>query len=190
LEYHINVMKIVGINIKRLRNEKEVSLREFAKKLNVSASFISQVEAGKASPSVATLKAIADELKTTVGELIGENQPVTESPVMRERERKSIKEAGSGIDISMLTARDPNKQMEPLLFTFAENATSGDSVYKHFGQEFVLVLKGVLELSLNDSTYVLKKGDSIYYNSSTPHSFRNIHKGRSEALWVITPPTF
>ena len=52
-------MKIIGVNIKRAREEKGDTLRELAKKLNVSASFLSQIETGKASPSLATLKNIS-----------------------------------------------------------------------------------------------------------------------------------
>jgi len=90
----------------------------------------------------------------------------------------------------MLTSSDPNKQMEPLLFRMSPDSTSGKETYKHFGQEFVLVIKGMIEITLNDTRYVLKKGDSMYFNSSVPHSFRNINKGESEAVWVVTPPSF
>jgi len=183
-------MKIVGINIKRLREDKGMTLRAFAKQLNVSASFLSQVETGKASPSLSTLKNIADTLSTTVGDLIGEGQKVSDNPVVRVNERKHLHEAGKGINLYLLTSQDANKQMEPLLFTLNGKAVSGDASYKHFGQEFVLVLKGVIEIMLNDTSYVLRRGDSIYFNSNVPHSFKNIAKEKAEAVWVITPPTF
>jgi quercetin dioxygenase-like cupin family protein len=80
--------------------------------------------------------------------------------------------------------------MEPLLFKLKEGATSGERSYKHFGQEFVLVLKGSIEVMLNDIAYILKKGDSIYFNSNVPHAFKNISKKEAEAVWVVTPPTF
>jgi transcriptional regulator with XRE-family HTH domain len=183
-------MKIVGINIQRKRKERNITLRELAEKLDVSASFLSQVETGKASPSLSTLKTIADALQTTIGALIGEAEQVSHGLVTRESERQSLRQAGDKIKICMLTSPDSNKQMEPLLFQMGENAESGETVYKHFGQEFVLVIKGSLELTLNDTNYILKKGDSIYFNSTVPHSFRNVYKGETEALWVITPPTF
>ena len=53
-----------------------------------------------------------------------------------------------------------------------------------------MVIKGAMEITLNDTKYVLRKGDSIYFNSSIPHFFKNIHKESTEALWVVTPPTF
>jgi transcriptional regulator with XRE-family HTH domain len=183
-------MKIVGVNIKRVREGQGINLRQFAKNVGLSASFISQVETGQASPSVATLKMIADELHTTVGNLIGEQQAAAVSPVMREADRKHLGQPGKGIDIYLLTSPDPNKQMEPLLFKLDRKATAGKAQYKHFGQEFVMAIKGAIELNLNDQVYVLHKGDSIYFNSNMPHSFKNIGKEKAEAIWVITPPTF
>ena len=183
-------MKIVGVNIKRLREEQDLTLRALAKKLEISASFLSQVESGKASPSLSTLKSIADALSTTIGNLIGEAQKLEDNPVVRSSERKHVHEAGRGINLYLLTSRDSNKQMEPLLFKLKEGATSGERSYKHFGQEFVMVLRGVIEVMLNDMSYILKKGDSIYFNSNVPHAFKNIGKEEAEAVWVVTPPTF
>ncbi|OGF52601.1 MAG: hypothetical protein A2044_04165 [Candidatus Firestonebacteria bacterium GWA2_43_8] len=184
-------MNVVGINIRRLREGKRITLREFARSLNLSASFISQVEMGKASPSLSTLKDIADKLSTTVGELIGEGHAASgEVPVTREQDRRHVKDLEKGVGMYLLTSPDNNKMMEPLLFKMNKNATSGGANYTHFGQEFVLVLKGSIEIKLNDSNYILKKGDSIYFNSKTPHSFRNIGNGEAEAVWVITPPSF
>jgi len=183
-------MKIVGVNIKRLREDQGLTLRALASKLGLSASFLSQVESGKSSLSLSTLKNISDALSTTIGNLIGEDQKIKDDPIVRSGERKHVQELGKGISLYLLTARDANKQMEPLLFKLKEGATSGARSYKHFGQEFVLVLKGSIEIMLNDIAYVLRKGDSIYFNSSVPHVFKNIGKEEAEAVWVVTPPTF
>jgi transcriptional regulator with XRE-family HTH domain len=182
-------MKIVGINIKRLRETKGISLRELSRKLNVSASFISQIETNKSNPSLASLKNIATALGTTVGSLVGEEMSENNSLLVRENERKSLEKI-HGINMYLLNSADPNNQMEALLFRLDKNANSGKMMYKHFGQEFVYVLEGELEIVLNEKHYILKKGDTIYFNSSTPHSFGNLHKGKTEALWVVTPPTF
>ena len=183
-------MKIVGVNIKRVREEQGLTLRRFAKELGVSASFISQVETGKAAPSSATLKTIADHLQTTVGNLIGERQEAAASPVVRESERQHLQQLSQGIDIYLLASPDSNKQMEPMLFRLDSHASAGKAQYKHFGQEFVMVLKGGIELTLNEQVYVLHKGDSIYFSSNMPHSFKNLGKEKAEAIWVVTPPSF
>jgi len=183
-------MKIVGVKIKRLREERGMTLRSMANKLGISASFLSQVESGKASPSLVTLKNISDVLSTTIGNLMGDNGRVETNPVVKSGEGTHVREIGKGIDLFLLTSRDLNKQMEPLLFKLKKGAVSGMRSYSHFGQEFVLVLRGSMEITLNDMAYVLKKGDSIYFNSSVPHAFRNIGKEITEAVWVVTPPSF
>ena len=182
---------MIGVSIRRLREEQDMTLRELAKDVGVSPSFLSQVEQGKASPSLATLKSIANELQTTVGRLIDDdgNQP-GERLVTTERQRKAFKQSGNGVQMYLLSESSPYKQMQPLLFKLGQSAASGESTYSHYGQEFVLILKGSLEISLGDKNYKLKKGDSIYFNSSTPHSFKNLFKGDTEALWVVTPPSF
>ncbi|MBF0620000.1 MAG: helix-turn-helix domain-containing protein [Candidatus Omnitrophica bacterium] len=184
-------MKSLSAAVKRLREEQGITLREMAKDVGVSPSFLSQVEKGKASPSLATLKAIADALQTTVGNLIGDDpNNAADKLVMTENQRKSFRQAGNGIQMFLLSEPNPHKQMQPLLFKIAGNAASGENTYSHYGQEFILVLKGSLEISLAEKTYCLKKGDSIYFNSSTPHAFKNLNKGETEALWVVTPPSF
>lgn len=183
-------MKIVGVNIKRSREKQEITLRRLAEDVGVSASLLSQIETGKVSPSLSTLKKIADALMTTVGTLVGEDTKATDEPVLRKNDRKVLSHLSEGVKMFMLTYKNANKQMEPLLFKLDPNASSGKSMYKHFGQEFVLILKGTLEIKLNDVRYVLKKGDSIYFNSNIPHQFKNIDKGVTEAAWIVTPPTF
>lgn len=186
-------MKMIGINIKRLRQEKSFSLKEFAERVGVSASFISQVETGKISPSLSKLKDIADSLNTSIGLLIGENsQPHTShsSLVVRKNERKHADHLGEGINIYLLSSPDPNKQMEPLLIKMQQSASSGNKQYQHFGQEFVMVLKGKIEIRLNETKYILNIGDSIYFNSNTPHSFINLSEEVTEVVWVDTPPSF
>jgi transcriptional regulator with XRE-family HTH domain len=183
-------MKSLGINLKRLREDQGTTLREMAKDIGVSPSFLSQVEKGKASPSLTTLKSIADALQTTIGNLVGEDANQKEKMITREDERKSLKQVSQGIQMYLLSEVNPYKQMQPLLFKLAVNAASGEPSYAHYGQEFVLVLKGAIEISLGEKNYQLKKGDSIYFNSSTPHSFKNLNKGETEALWIVTPPSF
>ena len=183
-------MKIVGGNIRRIRTSKGYSLRDLAKKVGVSASFISQVEIGKISPSLSKLKDISDALNTTVGLLIGETVPVNETFIVRKEDRRHADHIGTGVNVSLLSHPDPFKQMEPLIFELEAGASSGEKSFQHYGQEFVLVMQGTLEFELNERRYRLKEGDSLYFNSSAPHAFKNAGTGKAKALWVITPPSF
>lgn len=178
----------IAVNLRQIRTDRGMSLKDVADKTGLTVSFLSQLEKGKTMPSISTLKSIAVSINTTISALVGES-PVLPDPVIRKDERKSIKYA-EGITMYLLSSSGSNNQMETLLFELSPNASSGTKAYRHFGQEFVMVLSGILEITLNSRRHVLKKGDSIYFNSSSPHSFKNISKGRTEAVWVDTPPTF
>ena len=178
----------LGDNLRNIRHKKNISLKQIADHAGVTVSFLSQVENGKTSPSLSVLKEIANYLNIAIGSILGESVQA-DNPVTQSKERKKISYA-NGINMYLLTSPDANKQMEPLLMEMQESANSGPKSYQHFGQEFVMVLQGLLEIKLNNESYILKKGDSIYFNSSIPHSFRNLKKGVTEAIWVVTPPTF
>jgi len=177
------------MNIRRLRKQQNYSLREFGEKISASASFLSQVEKGKISPSLSKLKDIANALNTTIGLLIGETDHHSDNPVIKMADRKHTDHLGTGIHVELLSSPDPYRQMEPFILRLDAKASSGQQ-QQHFGQVFVYLFRGKLKISLNLKNYILKEGDSMYFNANIPHSFTNEIKGTTEALWVVTPPTF
>jgi mannose-6-phosphate isomerase-like protein (cupin superfamily) len=80
--------------------------------------------------------------------------------------------------------------MEPHLFRIKSGGSSGEP-YTHEGEEFLYILRGEFEIWLNtDEHYRMKPGDSLYFQSTTPHRWRNPGKSESWLLWINTPPTF
>jgi quercetin dioxygenase-like cupin family protein len=80
--------------------------------------------------------------------------------------------------------------LEPLLFRIAPGASSGSS-YTHDGEEFLYVLEGVFEITLDElTTYTLKEGDALTFASVRPHRFRNPGTAETTVVWINTPPTF
>jgi quercetin dioxygenase-like cupin family protein len=98
-----------------------------------------------------------------------------------------VLEAGPGVQMELLAWG--NTVMEPHLFRVAPKAGSGDS-YTHEGEEFLYVLRGELAITLEKEEYRLKAGDSFYFESATPHHWRNPGQAETWVLWVNTPPTF
>lgn len=180
---------LLGNNLRAARKKKRISLQEIADNVGVSKSFLSQVENGKTWPSLSTLKEITTYLNISISSLLEEEQP-SDLPVVTKEQRKRMRYS-NGITMEMLSIPQPFKQIQPMHFSLEPGATSGEKKYRHFGQEFVYVLKGTLNINLADSSYVLHEGDSIYFESNTPHSFFNPSKSETtEALWIDTPPTF
>ncbi|HYL94195.1 MAG TPA: cupin domain-containing protein, partial [Terriglobales bacterium] len=102
-------------------------------------------------------------------------------------DRRKVLEAGPGVRMELLAWG--NTVMEPHLFRIAPKAGSGDS-YSHEGEEFLFVLRGQFKIALQGEEFLLKPGDSFYFESPTPHTWANPGKTETWVLWVNTPPTF
>jgi len=180
---------IFGNNLRSIRKKRGISLQEIADNVGVTKSFLSQVENAKTWPSLSTLKEITSYLNISISSLL-EKKQAADMPVVKKSGRKKLRYS-SGITMEMLSYPQPFKQMQPMHFVLEPGATSGGKEYRHFGQEFVYVLKGTLQISLAETRYILQSGDCIYFESSTPHSFVNPSSSeKTEALWIDTPPTF
>jgi transcriptional regulator with XRE-family HTH domain len=178
----------LGTQIRKLRTEKGVKISEMSEMTGLSPSLISQVERDLASPSIGSIKKIADALGVPLAAFFNDEMPQT-SPVVRKNQRKKLIPPGSGVVYELLT---PNLScaMEIIFNVFDEGATTGPEPFVHKGEEGGIVLEGQMEVTLAGRTHLLEEGDSIYFDSSIPHSYRNAGKGKLIAVWAITPPSF
>jgi DNA-binding transcriptional MerR regulator/mannose-6-phosphate isomerase-like protein (cupin superfamily) len=174
-----------GQRFRRLRAKRGLSLAQVARATKVSVGFLSALERGQMRSSVATLQRIARFYKTNILSMFETNGNA--QPLVRPSQRK-ILETSPNVRMELLAWG--HTAMEPHLFRIKPGGGSGES-YTHEGEEFLHVLRGEFEIWLhNQGHYRLRSGDSLYFESSTPHRWKN--PGRSEAwiLWVNTPPTF
>lgn len=181
-------MHLMGERIKRKRDGLGLQVKDLSAMIGVTPSLISQIEKGKAFPSIVTLKKVAEALKTTVGELIGEHENLVQHPLLKSSERRFVKENTNGTSLHLLSYHDPNKQIEPYVIQFKKEGTSMDIMTTNFpGQEFCFVLKGSFKAMVNKEDYALCEGDGFYFNSNYDHLFTNTSDENAELLWVITP---
>ncbi|MGH9682705.1 MAG: cupin domain-containing protein [Candidatus Acidiferrales bacterium] len=175
----------VGVHLRRLRAKGGYSLARVAKAANVSVGFLSAVERGQMTASVATLRRLARFYKVNILSLF---DPAEVNPgIVRPADRKVL-EAGHGVRMELLSWG--NTVMEPHLFRVAPSAGSGES-YAHEGEEFLYILQGDLEIELDGAEpQLLKQGDSFYFESNTEHRWKNPGKKETVVLWINTPPTF
>jgi DNA-binding transcriptional MerR regulator/quercetin dioxygenase-like cupin family protein len=174
-----------GQRFRRLRVKRGLSLAQVARATSVSVGFLSALERGQMRSSVATLRRIARFYKTNIVSLVDTNGDAT--PLVRPAERK-ILETDSKVRMELLAWG--NTAMEPHLFRIKPGGGSGES-YSHEGEEFLHVLRGEFEIWLqHQGHYRLRPGDSLYFESSTPHRWKNPGRSETWLLWVNTPPTF
>jgi DNA-binding transcriptional MerR regulator/mannose-6-phosphate isomerase-like protein (cupin superfamily) len=174
----------IGARLRLLRTRRELSLAQVAKAAGISVGFLSAIERSQMSASISTLRRLARFYKTNILDFFDPAE--SGRRLVRPAERKVL-EAGPGVRMELLAWG--NKVMEPHLFRIAPKAGSGES-YTHEGEEFLLVLRGELRMALNGEEYRLRSGDSFYFESATPHRWRNPGRSETWVLWVNTPPTF
>lgn len=181
-------MQRMGERIKKRRENLNIQTNDLANSIGVTPSLISQIERAKAFPSIITLKKIAEALHTTVGDLIGENETLTQYPILKSDERKFVKQNDKGTSLFLLSHHDPSKQIEPYIINFEKKADSSEIMTtNHPGQEFCFVLKGSFNVIIDKKGYTLNEGDGFYFNSKQIHLFTNISNENAQLLWVVTP---
>lgn len=180
----------IGEKIKKSRNDKGLSLRDLAEKVELSASFLSQIEQGKASPSIENLKKIATALDVRVSFLIEDDEVQRNVDFVQKAQMKYIESRDSNTKMALLTVSNEEKTMEPILYEIGPGGESGRNYYSHSGEEFIYVIQGELTLYINESVYQLKEGDSLYFKSNQKHRFKNASKKETKAIWVVSPPGF
>lgn len=174
----------IGPRLRQLRIQRGVGLADVASAAGISVGFLSALERSQMSASVGTLRRLARYYRTNILEFFDANELHT--PLVRPSKRKVL-EAGPGVRMELLAWG--KTVMEPHLFRIKAQAGSGES-YAHEGEEFLFVLRGELQIALADEEYHLRRGDSFYFESSTPHRWKNPGPGETWLLWVNTPPTF
>jgi DNA-binding transcriptional MerR regulator/quercetin dioxygenase-like cupin family protein len=178
-------MLLPGQRFRRLRTRRGLSLAQVAKATGVSVGFLSALERGQMRSSVATLRRLARFYRTNILSLF---ETAGGNPrLVRPSERKILETTP---DVRMELLAWGNTAMEPHLFRVKPGGGSGES-YSHEGEEFLHVLRGDFEIWLNKGEhYRLKPGDSLYFESSTPHRWKNPGRSETWVLWINTPPTF
>src|SRR5271168_4307228 len=174
----------IGSHLRQLRAKRRLSLARVARAAGISVGFLSALERSQMSGSVGTLRKLARFYKTNILDFF--DATGASSRQVQPAQRKVL-EAGRGVRMELLAWG--NTVMEPHLFRVAPEAGSGDS-YTHDGEEFLYVLRGELAITLEKKEYRLKAGDSFYFESATPHHWKNPGRKETCVLWVNTPPTF
>jgi transcriptional regulator with XRE-family HTH domain len=200
----------LGQRLRAAREAHGISLRALAKRIDVSPSFISQVELGRASPSVGTLYSLVTALGLSLDDVMTEEPEAQEPParpeppawappspersdnirprigqhVQRAAGRRVIKM--SGVTWERLT-HDDDPLVDFLSVTYAPGSAScpEDDLMRHGGREYGHVISGRIRIQVGFETYELAPGDSIHFDSATPHRLSNPFDEPCVGLWVV-----
>ena len=178
----------VGERLRALRRFRRCTLRTIADRSGLSESFLSQVERGRSSASIASLRLIADALGVSMADLF-EPDGMPGPRVLRRDERPGLSFGILGRKL-LLTPR-PLHHLEVFVGELEVGGSTGPQPYAHGdSEELFVVLSGSVQLELDGELFELERGDSIDYRSSTLHRVSNTGQELAEVMWIISPPSY
>lgn len=179
------LVKKIGEKILSLRKRENLTLKELSEKLNVTASLLSQVEHGKAAPSLHTLQLISDYFSIPIGYLFEEIPDNKSHPVTIKGEHKKFVSKG-GVVYNLLSEGAPDIEVSKI--NFPPNTSTGVKPYKHDGYECGYVIKGSLKVVIDDREYMVEEGGSIVFESYKDHKLINETGETVETIWGDSVP--
>lgn len=182
----------VGARLRQLREAAGLSQRQLARQAGVTNGTISLIEQNRTSPSVSSLRKVLSGLPMTLQDFFSQELPPVEQIVFRSGELIEIanetqrKAHGA---ISFRQVGDSVKHgLQMLHEIYQPGADTGRTMLEHELVEAGLVIGGRFELTVNETRYILAKGDTYLFNSRLPHRFRNPFDEPCEIVSACTPP--
>lgn len=173
----------IGEVLKQIRENLGLSLRTLAARAKFSASFLSQLENGQVSPSIASLERIAGELGVTVADLFEASQTPTPA-VVRADARPGFTSMWSRARVELLTPSGERRGVAGIAVSLAPGGASGKHSSNHPTDQFAYVLAGTIMLFLGEERMSLDVGDAVTIPRKTPHRWQNDGAVETQVLLV------
>lgn len=187
---------IVGFKIKGIRESKNLSIEEIAERSGLSADQIASIENDQYLPSLGPLIKIARALGVRLGTFLDDNDEL--GPVIcraQDRERNSsisfsngATEARKNMVYHSLARQKAGRSMEPFIIDIQPSEEKNFKLSAHEGEEFIYVMEGEIEIAYGLERYVLKQGDSIFYDSIVEHHVHGLAGKSAKILAVVYIP--
>lgn len=199
----------LGPRLRLAREERQLSVRELARRIGCSASLISQIERGVSVPSVSVLYSLATELDSSLDHLLfgaevrrpstaapepaagpavrePESEPERELGIVQRAGGRSIIDLASGVRWERLTpGADAMTDFLEVVYSPGGHSTDERRPLRHDGYEYGLIISGTLQANVGFETYELGPGDSIAFDSAMPHEYLNKTGEPVHAIWVV-----
>ena len=183
---------MLGAKIRKLRQEKGMTLSELAKQVNFTASYISQIERSIIDPSLSSLRKIALALDTPIYSFLSEENE--DHFFVKADKRKKLALPNSTMIYEFVTPMASNKTIRPkleIIYVHMDpESWSNDDYLSHKADECILVLKGSFHVYLGGDKYVLEEGDSIYIQENVSHRIYNPLKTITTAISCFSPSLY
>jgi transcriptional regulator with XRE-family HTH domain len=191
-----NTNTFVGSKIKGIRESKNLTIEEIAESSGLSVEQITSIENDQNLPSLGPLIKIARALGVRLGTFMDDNDAL--GPVVcraADRERNSSISFSNGatdarkhMEYHPLAQQKAGRHMEPFVIDINPEENSDFKLSAHEGEEFIYVMQGEVEIEYGKEKYLLKEGDSIFYDSIVKHHVHGTPGKSAKILAVVYIP--
>ena len=183
----VAVQSALGERLRAIRQLRRKTLKDVATGAGISESFLSQLERGRTNATIATLQRLSTALGIEVSDLFSST---AERPRVLRREAREFVAWG---ELARRPPLPPNpfQTLEVVVARFEPGGSTGDEPYTHGdSEELLIVVEGEVHVQLGTDVHELAAGDSVHYQSSTPHRVSNPGGETAEVMFVISPPSY
>ena len=175
----------MSIRLKLLRKKLGTSLEVLAEKSGMTKSYLSKIERGLNTPSIAAALKLAKALNVKVEELFSEESARLDSySLVRSDERQSLAANDQSLGYAVLARQVGERSMLP--FMIYPPADFIDKAFKeHTGEEFLFVHEGQVEVDFMTERVLLNRGDALHFNAQKPHRIRSVGEQQAQLLVVV-----
>lgn len=180
----------IGNKLKALRKKSGLTLLELSEKTGIAQSTLSRIEKGLRTGNVKTHLKICQALGIKISQLyagLGEDSQEEISPIETEAQDVEGFRYNEKAFAVALAREQFKKKMKPELLVISPSHSAKEPGDPPGTEKFIFCEEGQIEVKVNKAAYRLKKGSSLYFNSSLPHYFKNIGKQTAKCLCVSTP---
>lgn len=178
----------LGARLRALRLKTGLSVREVATRAGLTHGAVSQIERGKVSPSVGTLKRVLDVFDVPLSQFFSPDEQTLGQVFFKAGDLIELGD-GDAVSYRQVGAYSPKRSIMLLHERYAPGANTGPK-YTHKAQEGGIVTKGRIVIAVGNDERVLRAGDAYYFDSEQPHHFSNPFDEPCEIVSAVSPPTF
>lgn len=176
----------VGRRIKRVRGEKNLTLKMVEAASGVSATHVSEIERGETIPTIKALSRIAKALGKRTAFFLEENE-VADASVLTAESLVRESTPGGAAALERLTASIPGGSVQAIRVTLSAGRSHRSASHRHHGVEALFVLRGMVRLEIDRQPFTLHPGDCIYYDAMQPHAYFNASRDQeSVIIWMAS----
>ncbi len=198
---------LLGERIRAARLQRTIGVRELARRVDCSASMISQIEKGLTNPSVSTLYSISRALGISTDVLIAGTEPLPtgsprngqrgaprpsstpsarRAPVVLHPEDRRVIDLDGGVRWELLMPMpESNAEFMEVTYGVGGGSTEAEHAIRHNGREYSVILEGQLSVQVGFEEFVLEPGDSMAFDSTIPHRFWNAGRVPVRGIWFV-----